>query len=109
MARLFICGVDGASPFLIGGVAGGVHATDVTNASRTMLMNIDTLQWDPELCDFFGVPINILPKINSSAEVFGTTSSGSFAGVPIAGLCREYVDGSAPSVLFCRVCAGGLP
>ena len=45
--------------------------TDVTNASRTMLMNIKTLKWDPKLCDFFGVAEECLPNIKSSAEIYG--------------------------------------
>lgn len=54
-----------------------VHVTDVTNASRTMLMNIETLQWDPHLIKFFDLPTTILPKICSSSEVYGTMNSGS--------------------------------
>lgn len=52
-----------------GGPNGGVHVTDVTNASRTMLMNIETLKWDPLLLKFFEVPEVILPEIKSSSEV----------------------------------------
>eukprot|EP01137_Pigoraptor_chileana_P009289 Opistho-2@57304 len=70
---------------LTGGVNGGVHVTDVTNASRTLLMNIKTLQWDAELCDFFGVPMNVLPEIRSSAEVYGKLTSTALKGLPIAG------------------------
>eukprot|EP00727_Mastigamoeba_balamuthi_P001156 m51a1_g11037 putative glycerol kinase-like isoform x2 (506) ;mRNA; r:431338-433437 len=69
---------------LTGGVNGGVHVTDVTNASRTMLMNINTLRWDQTLCDFFGVPEVLLPRIRSSAEIYGRLASGSLLGVPIA-------------------------
>ena len=63
------------------------YVTDVTNASRTMLMNIETLEWDPELCSFFGVDSNILAKICSSAERFGDTNYENcpFPNVPIAG------------------------
>ncbi|WP_084961113.1 glycerol kinase GlpK [Thermoactinospora rubra] len=56
---------------LSGGVDGGVHVTDVTNASRTLLMNLTTLRWDEELLKFFGVPAAMLPEIRSSAEVYG--------------------------------------
>ncbi|NIH83623.1 glycerol kinase GlpK [Amycolatopsis granulosa] len=59
---------------LTGGPAGGVHVTDVTNASRTMLMNLRTLSWDDELLAFFGVPRAMLPRIRPSTEVYGTTS-----------------------------------
>ncbi|KAF7270932.1 hypothetical protein GWI33_016141 [Rhynchophorus ferrugineus] len=70
---------------LTGGINGGIHITDVTNASRTMLMNIDTLKWDPVLLNFFGVSNSILPKIRSSSEIYGNVSVGSLNGVPIAG------------------------
>ncbi|GAA1006381.1 MULTISPECIES: glycerol kinase GlpK [Streptomyces] len=56
---------------LTGGVDGGLHISDPTNASRTMLVNIRTLTWDPELLDFFGVPRPLLPEIRSSAESYG--------------------------------------
>jgi glycerol kinase len=60
---------------LTGGHRGGVHATDVTNASRTMLMNLDTLDWDDELLSFFGIPRQMLPQIrpSSSPQPYGTT------------------------------------
>ena len=65
---------------------GQLHITDVSNASRTMLMNIETLKWDPLLCRFFGIPQHILPEIRSSAEVYGTVLNPEvLAGVPIAG------------------------
>ncbi|XP_050311790.1 glycerol kinase [Anthonomus grandis grandis] len=70
---------------LTGGAQGGLHLTDVTNASRTMLMNIDSLKWDPVLLNFFGVPPAILPKIKSSSEVYGTIQVGSLRGVQLAG------------------------
>ena len=68
-----------------GGSGPGTHVTDVTNASRTMLMNLKTLQWDEEMCKFFGVNMGILPKIRSSAEVYGHITTGVLAGKPIAG------------------------
>ncbi|XP_055478797.1 glycerol kinase-like [Psammomys obesus] len=70
---------------MTGGVNGGVHCTDVTNASRTMLFNIHSLQWDKELCDFFGIPMTILPRIRSSSEIYGLMKSGVLQGVPISG------------------------
>jgi glycerol kinase len=70
---------------LTGGVHGGVHLTDVTNASRTQLMNLNTLQWDEEILQDFGIPIQMLPKIVSSSEVYGTAQLPAIAGVPIAG------------------------
>uniref|UniRef100_A0A670I3W1 glycerol kinase n=2 Tax=Podarcis muralis TaxID=64176 RepID=A0A670I3W1_PODMU len=70
---------------LTGGKNGGVHCTDVTNASRTMLFNIHSLEWDTELCKFFGIPMEILPKVRSSSEIYGLMSSGALTGVPISG------------------------
>nr|XP_026495083.1 glycerol kinase-like [Vanessa tameamea] len=70
---------------LTGGSRGGVHATDVTNASRTQLMSLKSLQWDKGLLRFFDVPIEILPKIKSSAEIYGYISTGALLGTPIAG------------------------
>ena len=61
------------------------HVTDVTNASRTMLMNINTLQWDDELLEFFGIPKNILPEIRSSSEVYGHIVGGELKDVSISG------------------------
>lgn len=66
---------------------GQLHVTDVSNASRTMLMNIESLKWDPLLCRFFGIPQHILPEIRSSAEVYGKVATPTvLAGVPIAGV-----------------------
>ncbi|KAM4810733.1 glycerol kinase 2 [Urocitellus parryii] len=70
---------------MTGGVNGGVHCTDVTNASRTMLFNIHSLEWDKELCDFFEIPMNILPNVWSSSEIYGLMKSGALEGVPISG------------------------
>ena len=56
---------------LTGGVDGGQHVTDVTNASRTMLMNLETLDWDDDLLDAIGVPRSMLPEIRSSSQVYG--------------------------------------
>ncbi|KAL1282318.1 hypothetical protein QQF64_001121 [Cirrhinus molitorella] len=70
---------------LTGGKKGGVHCTDVTNASRTMLFNIHTMDWDPELCTYFDIPMEILPKVRSSSEIYGLMKSGPLTGVPISG------------------------
>jgi glycerol kinase len=69
---------------LTGGPRGGVHLTDVTNASRTQLMNLSTLQWDPKILEDFGIPIQMLPKIVSSSELYGTARLPSIEGVAIA-------------------------
>lgn len=69
---------------LTGGVNGGVHVTDVTNASRTMLMDLKTLDWDEEIMGIMGIPRSMLPAIRSSSEVYGT-ATGALAGIPVAG------------------------
>jgi len=69
---------------LTGGIKGGVHVTDVSNASRTMLMGLESLAWEPELLEAFGVPAAMLPEIRSSSEVYGL-GVGDLAGVPISG------------------------
>ncbi|XP_076438724.1 glycerol kinase 3-like isoform X2 [Babylonia areolata] len=74
---------------LTGGVRGGLHLTDVTNASRTMLMNIHTLQWDDFLCRFFEIPKSVLPEIRSSSEIYGKMDSGPLKGVPISGILGD--------------------
>ncbi len=78
---------------LTGGTRGGVHATDVTNASRTMLMNLETLDWDEELLSFFGIPRQMLPQIrpSSSPEPYGVTlTDGPLAGeVPVTGILGD--------------------
>lgn len=67
----------------------GEHITDVTNASRTMLMDLRTLQWDSQICAEFGVPERVLPRIRSSSEVYAEVASGPLAGVPVAGILGD--------------------
>jgi glycerol kinase len=69
---------------LTGGPNGGVHVTDVTNASRTMLMDLQTLDWDDEILGVLGIPRAMLPEIRSSAEVYGSARGG-LGGIPVAG------------------------
>src|SRR5512135_438786 len=69
---------------LTGGVNGGVHVTDVSNASRTMLMNLHSLDWDPDILKIMGVPRKMLPAVKPSSEVYGT-AIGDLAGIPVAG------------------------
>lgn len=76
----------------------GRHVTDVTNASRTMLMDLSTLDWDPELLDAMGVPAAMLPEIRSSAEFYGE-ATGLLAGVPVAGAL-----GDQQAALFGQTC-----
>lgn len=76
---------------MTGGVNGGLHLTDVTNASRTMLMNIDTLQWDPQLCKIFDIPMSILPEIRSSSEIYGYIAESILKGTPISGVSNKYL------------------
>ncbi|MFZ0090634.1 MAG: glycerol kinase GlpK [Solirubrobacteraceae bacterium] len=70
---------------LTGGTDGGLHITDVTNASRTMLMDLKTLTWDTEIAATMGVPMSMLPEIRPSSEVYGEVKTGAFTGVPLAG------------------------
>src|SRR5215467_5458814 len=69
---------------LTGGSKGGVHVTDVTNASRTQLMDLAALQWDDEILEDFHIPLRVLPKIVSSSEVYGLASLAAIKGVPLA-------------------------
>jgi glycerol kinase len=69
---------------LTGGTDGGVHITDVTNASRTMMMNLETLDWDDEILGILGVPRAMLPEIKASSETYGEAKNG-LAGIPVAG------------------------
>jgi glycerol kinase len=73
---------------LTGGPGGGVHVTDPTNACRTLLMDLRTLEWDPELLELLRVPHAVLPEIRSSSEVYGTAVGG-LAGVPVAGILGD--------------------
>jgi glycerol kinase len=75
---------------LTGGVDGGVHVTDVTNASRTLFMDLETLQWDDEILAVFDVPKSMLPEIKSSSEVYGVVESSSLLReVPVAGILGD--------------------
>jgi glycerol kinase len=75
---------------LSGGVDGGVHLTDATNASRTLMMDLDTLDWIPEIADEIGVPTAMLPEIRTSSEVYAKARErGALGGVPIAGILGD--------------------
>ncbi|MCF4119456.1 glycerol kinase GlpK [Antribacter sp. KLBMP9083] len=75
---------------MTGGVDGGVHVTDVTNASRTMLMDLDTLSWREDIAADMGIPLSMLPEIRSSSEEYGRGRAGGLLpGVPIAGILGD--------------------
>ncbi|MDO9398713.1 MAG: glycerol kinase GlpK [Herbiconiux sp.] len=75
---------------LTGGVDGGVHVTDVTNASRTLFMDLETLEWRDDILEAFGVPKSMLPEIKSSSEVYGTVHTSSLLReVPVAGILGD--------------------
>ncbi|KAG6332038.1 hypothetical protein ID866_7049 [Astraeus odoratus] len=74
---------------LTGGAKSGIHVGEVTNASRTLLMNLRTLKWDNRLLRFFGFRPSILPKLVSSSEVYGEIAQGVLKGVPIGGLVGD--------------------
>lgn len=83
---------------LTGGTAGGAHVTDVTNASRMLCLDLDTLDWSPEVCAAMGIPMGALPEVRSSSEVYGE-GVGVLAGVPIAGIL-----GDQQAALFGQAC-----
>jgi len=88
---------------LTGGPDGGVHATDVTNASRTLLMSLATLDWSEELLDAFDIPRAMLPEIRTSAEVYGTVESSSLLReVPIAGILGDQQAATFGQAAFDR-------
>ena len=74
---------------LTGGPAGGFHITDVTNASRTQLMNLETFSWDAEILADFGIPEIMLPRIRSSSETYGLAKEAAIKDVPIAGILGD--------------------
>jgi len=80
---------------------GAVHATDVSNASRTMLLDLRTKAWSPELCDLFGVPAHVLPEVRPSSGRFGVTAATTAlgAGIPVSG-----VAGDQQAALFGQAC-----
>ena len=95
-----ICGT--IDTFLVWRLTGGAaHVTDVSNASRTLLMNLNTLQWDDELCDILAVPKRVLPEVRSCSEIYGTTKNvpGLPDGIPISGMA-----GDQQAALFGQAC-----
>ena len=79
---------------------GGLHITDVTNASRSLIFNINTMEWDDELLDLFTIPKSMLPQVKQSSEVYGYTSPNFFANkIPIAGIA-----GDQQAALFGQMC-----
>lgn len=78
---------------------GKLHLTDVSNASRTMLFNIHTLNWDEELLRIFNIPANILPEVRTSSEIYGYTTGLLGAGIPISGIA-----GDQQAALFGQMC-----
>ncbi|MDI2099477.1 glycerol kinase GlpK [Ruicaihuangia caeni] len=88
---------------LTGGAGGGVHATDVTNASRTLLMDLRTLDWDATILGELGIPRAMLPEIRSSSETYGAVASGSpLDGVPVAGILGDQQAATFGQAAFSR-------
>ena len=85
---------------LTGGVEGGIHITDVTNASRTLLMNLETLDWDDELVSILGVPKSMLPEIRSSSEIYGQVKEG----LPLQGVPLGSILGDQQAAMFGQAC-----
>ena len=87
---------------LTGGIAGGIHITDVTNASRTLLMNLETLDWDEEILSILDIPKAMLPEIRSSSEIYGSVGASCdspLQGIPIAGIL-----GDQQAAMFGQTC-----
>jgi glycerol kinase len=84
---------------LTGGAKGGVHATDVTNASRTMLMDLRTLDWHEPSLELMGIPLELLPEIRSSSETYGEAAVTAAAGRPVCGIL-----GDQQAALFGQTC-----
>ena len=100
---MFALSTRGWSGNLTGGPRGGIHATDVTNASRTMLMDLATLDWDDELLGFFGIPRQMLPEIHASSDptAYGTTSGHrGTAKLPITGVLGDQQAATVGQVCF---------
>src|SRR3954449_1347637 len=74
---------------LTGGPKGGVHVTDVTNASRTLLMNLETLDWHEPSLDLMGIPRSLLPEIRSSSEQYGEAHGTAVGGTPLSGILGD--------------------
>ncbi len=85
---------------LTGGTDGGMHITDVTNASRTMLMDLSTLQWDSEIAGEMRIPMSMLPEIRSSSETYGECQPGILKGTPIAGILGDQQAATFGQVCF---------
>jgi glycerol kinase len=85
--------------WLTGGPAGGVHVTDVSNASRTLLMDLDTLDWNDEILGIMDIPRRMLPAIRSSSEVYGT-ATGALEGVPVAGILGDQQAATVGQTCF---------
>ena len=78
---------------------GGLHITDVSNASRTMLFNIHSLKWDNDLLEIFNIPASMLPEVRSSSEIYGTSSGQFSSAIPVAGIA-----GDQQAALFGQMC-----
>jgi glycerol kinase len=85
---------------LTGGANGGVHVTDVTNASRTQFLNLKTLQWDSSLLDAFEIPASLLPAVRSSSEFYGEATVPALKDVPIAGILGDQQAALAGQACF---------
>lgn len=85
---------------LTGGPNGGVHVTDVTNASRTQLLNLKTLDWDEKLLEAFEIPRAMLPRVGSSSEIYGEAKLAAIAGAPIAGILGDQQAALAGQACF---------
>jgi glycerol kinase len=89
--------------WLLWNLTGGLHATDVTNASRTQLLDIGKVAWDPDILHAYGIPASMLPEVRSSSEVYGTVRPGlPLAGVPVAGILGDQQAATFGQAAFSR-------
>ncbi|XP_078325512.1 glycerol kinase-like isoform X2 [Crassostrea virginica] len=85
---------------LTGGLDGGQYLTDITNGQITGMFNLETNNWDPELCSYFGIPHHVFPEVRSTSEIYGYVKNGAFAGVPISGMLGDQMAGTVGQLCF---------
>ncbi|XP_056012201.1 glycerol kinase-like isoform X1 [Ostrea edulis] len=85
---------------LTGGVDGGLYLTDISNGQITGLFNLETCNWDPEICRYFGIPHDVFAEVRSTSEIYGYIKSGPLAGIPISGMLGDQKAGTVGQLCF---------
>ncbi|XP_062597028.1 glycerol kinase-like, partial [Saccostrea cucullata] len=85
---------------LTGGLNGGVYLTDISNGQITGLCNLETCNWDPEICRYFGIPHDVFAEIRSTSEIYGYIKQGPLAGIPISGMIGDQMAGTVGQLCF---------